>query len=209
MKWCGLSRQRFPLICGASRAIIAQRFDKGHLAIGANQGGRLVGVISSYSANFCPFNFLEFPKTFREFSNYISDPLGDSVAIYSFGIHPSAKNIFLVTSLIDTIFRIAKADQRKHVFGEGRVASYGGTDEIRRSNRLRAAINRFAATGRFPSESDFMSDPILAMYRWVSGCRFHWLIPNFAPTDLPSSGWRVILYNTPSSFDQWTTEGNT
>jgi len=72
--------------------------------------------------------------------------------------------------------------------------------------RLKGAIDRYLSGGSFPTNEEFLEDSTLALYHRLTGCRFLWIIPGFASSDVAAGGIRVIVYGQlahwepPSSF---------
>ena len=183
----------------ASEESVRLRLRLGHIMLGAEMAGRLVGKICFSYANFSPNDFEGFPKTFQEFSHQPRPERHNSVFVYNLDVIPSYRGDKASSLLLRTMFERVKKDGCAYLICDGRPSSYNGSDakeeQVRQNPDFKAAIDRFLAGGPFPTDKELMKDPTLALYiRVAGGAKFLWVIPDFLPEDKPAGGIRVIMY---------------
>jgi len=183
----------------ASKESIRKRFSLGHIMLGAEIAGRLVGKICFSYANFSPNDFAGFPKTFQEFSHQPRPERYNSVFVYNLDVIPEERGSKAASLLIRAMFERAKKDGCIYVVVDGRPSSYNGNvakeERVKQNPKLKAALDSYLAGGPFPTDEELMTDPTLAFYiRVAGGGKFLWIIPGFLPGDKPAGGIRVIGY---------------
>ena len=197
-----LERRAFDTYLQANVETYKQRLSQGHVMLGAAQNNRLVGIVSFSYGRFSRSDFASFPKTFREFSMQSPCKNHNTMFLYNLGIEPTCRGT-LSFLLLHSAFERAMADGCTNVVSEGMIPSYAGNTLFPRNPTVKSAIDRFASTGEFPSDDEFLLDPMLSFYRRLSGCEFIWLMPDFVPEDKASNGWRVILHSKLADYRPW------
>ncbi len=184
----------FDVSIQAERSTILHRFSLGHRMLGAeNEAGGLVGAIAFSAANVGP-HFARLPATFNEYSTQPVPDDAETLCIYSFGIAPVARGTNCPRLLISSAFEDGRRQGLRDVVADGPLPSLAGNDQVRPRPGVRLAIERYLETGEFPEQEALLQDPVLALYRRLTGCRFVKLLPDFLPDDTASAGWRVLLH---------------
>lgn len=184
----------------ATRETILERLAMGHRMYGLDENGFLAAAVACSYARFDPDDLASFPKNEDDFSTQPVPDDYNAVFIYSRGVHPTRQGTGYSKTLVNKALSQAIADGCTYAVGNPRTASYAGSDpgsqheSIPANPRFRAAIDRYLAGGAFPSHEELMLDPSLVYFSHVPGCKFHWILPNFAPHDRASGGIRVIVY---------------
>jgi len=177
----------------ARRETVVERLSLGHRMLGATEGQRLVGTIA-FSAAKLGEELSGLPSTFKEYSRQPVPPDPDTLCIYSLGIEPSARGLSLARSLIHSAFAWGRGHGLPRVIADGPLPSLAGNEQVTARPAVRRMIDSYLETGRLPTEAEFLQDPVLSLYRRLTGCRFKALLPEFIPEDAASEGWRVLLY---------------
>lgn len=188
-----LERTAFEPSIQADTATILARFALGHRMLGAFDGEDLVGAIG-FSSIELGGDFDRVPGLFKAYSTQPVPPNPDTVCIYSLGIVPSARGLRRARLLIDSAFNFGRSKGLQGVLADGPIPSFAGNDQVRVRPEVRRTIERYLATGEFPPDDDLLKDPVLALYRRLTGCRFVRLLAGFLPEDEASGGWRVLLH---------------
>lgn len=189
-----LEARAFPPAMQASRQTVLHRFSLGHLMLGAGEGPRLIGTVAFSPIRFSPEKAHEYPSTFKAHSTQPVPPEPDTVCIYSLGIEPALRQVSVVRDLVRSALDCGRRMGLRQAVGDGQLPSFNGSEQVRARPEVRAAVERFVATGRMPSDQELLADPALAMYQRLTGCRFLRMLPDFIPEDEASGGWRVLLY---------------
>lgn len=177
----------------ASRDTVVERFSLGHRMLGVGAGERLVGTIG-FSAARLGEGLAALPPSFREYSRQPVPSNPDTLCIYSLGIEPSARGLSLARTLIHAAFDWGRDEELPRVIADGPLPSLAGNEQVAPRPAVRRMIDTYLTTGELPADEDFLQDPVLSLYRRLTGCRFSALLPNFIPEDAASEGWRVLLY---------------
>ncbi len=183
----------------ASEESVRLRLHLGHIMLGAEMAGKLIGKICFSYANFSPNDFEGFPKTFQEFSHQPRPERYNTVFVYNLDVIPNYRGGKAASLLIRAMFERAKKDGCTYVVVDGRPSSYNGSvakeEQIRQNPELKAALDSYLAGGPFPTDEILLTDPTLAFYiRVAGGGKFLWIIPGFLPEDKPAGGIRIIGY---------------
>lgn len=207
-----------PLI-QASEETILKRFDVGNIMVGTRLNGVLVGSIGFRSGYFDPENKESFVENFREFSTPPERPIAFNAGfIYSVNVDPTyralavqPKTVRLHTVAIGRTLIVQAAERMKasgcvYAVGDGRPAFYNGSHDFPQqeyydeSPRLKDLLDKASAGHTLSGEEskEILSYPIFRAYdRFLGGgTQLAWVLPGFFPTDLPTGGFRVILYKT-------------
>jgi len=124
----------------------------------------------------------------------------DTVFVYNLEIDPRSRGLRGWRGLVRGAFDRATADGCTRGVANVRPVSYAGGDpslpqeSVRQIPEVRKAIDDYLAGGAFPADEVLELDPLLGLYHRNGGCRFLWIVPNFAPGDHATGGIRVILY---------------
>lgn len=189
-----LERDAFDATIQARPETVLRRMEMGHQLLGAEIDDRLVGAIGFSTTTLGPEDFSGIPTTFKEYSTQSVPAGADTVCIYSLGIVPRARSLSCARLLIDSAFDHGRVHGMARVVADGPMPSFAGNEQVRPRPEVRAMVERYLATGEFPSRSDFLKDPVLALYARLTGCDFVRLIEGFLPEDEASGGWRVLLH---------------
>ncbi len=181
----------------ASEATIRQRFAIGHEVLGVTSDATLVGAVCFVPTSEVPTNRARLPRRYAEFVSLPRSNPVRSVYIHNLAIDPRYRGGAMIWQLLAGLLSECRALGARWLVGNSRCAAYAG-DEDPRGLRVpadpvfRAALDRWAASGRRPAEKTLQRDPLLRFYGQVLGCRFHSLAPDFAPKDHASGGYHVI-----------------
>lgn len=189
-----LEQAAFDTTIRARPETVLKRMSMGHQLLGAKIDDQLVGAIGFSTTTLGPDDFSGVPTTFKEYSTQTVPAGADTVCIYSLGIVPKARSLSCARLLIDSAFDYGRVHGMARVIADGPLPSFAGNEQVRPRPEVRRMIERYLATGEFPSRSDFLKDPVLALYARLTGCDFVRLIEGFLPEDLASGGWRVLLH---------------
>lgn len=190
-----LETTAFDVSIQAERSTILHRFDLGHRMLGAEDGGgRIVGSIGFSAMNVKGPDFEALPATHKEYSTQPVPDDAETLCIYSFGIAPAARGVRCARLLLSSALEDGRRQGLRDVVGDGSLPSLAGSDQVRPRPGVRSMIERYLETGQFPEQEAFLQDPVLALYRRLTGCRFVKLLPGFLPEDAASAGWRVLLH---------------
>jgi GNAT superfamily N-acetyltransferase len=188
-----LEQKAFEPAMRADRETVLERFSLGHRMLGVPDGDRLIGTIG-FSAAELGADLIGLPATFRDYSRQPVPPIPDTLCIYSLGIEPSARGLSPARSLIHAAFDWGRAEGIPRVIADGPLPSLAGNEQVAPRPAVRRMIDTYLATGEMPVDEEFLVDPVLSLYRRLTGCRFKALLPRFIPEDAASEGWRVLLY---------------
>jgi len=190
-----LETTAFDVSIQAERSTILHRFDLGHRMLGAEDGaGRIVGSIGFSAIRVKGPDFKALPATFKEYSRQPVPEDAETLCLYSFGIAPAARGISCARLIINAALEDGRRQGLRDVVADGPLPSLAGSDQVRPRPGVRSMIERYLETGQFPEQDAFLQDPVLALYRRLTGCRFVKLLPDFLPEDTASAGWRVLLH---------------
>lgn len=190
-----LENTAFDVTIRAERSTILHRFSLGHGMLGAeDDAGQLVGTIGFSATNARGPDFERLPASFKEYSTEPVPGDAETLCIYSFGIAPAARGMGCARLLINSAFDDGRARGLRDVIADGPLPSLAGNEQVRPRPGVRSMIERYLETGEFPEQHAFLQDPVLALYRRLTGCRFVKLLPDFLPDDTASEGWRVLLH---------------
>ncbi|MDQ6928493.1 MAG: GNAT family N-acetyltransferase [Actinomycetota bacterium] len=189
-----LEQQAFEPSMQADRKTVLQRFSLGHHMVGAPHDDRLVGSIAFSAARLGDDPVVGLPSTFKEYSCQPVPPDPDTLCIYSLGIEPSARGLGVTRTLIHAAFAWGRAQRLPRVIADGPLPSLAGNEQVAPRPATRRMIDRYVATGEMPADDELLQDPVLNLYRRLTGCRFKALLRDFIPADTASEGWRVLLY---------------
>lgn len=183
----------------ATRDSLLKRFDLGHTMFGSiNPTGELSGLAAFGYSQVDIEDQESFPKTFDEFSTTRTPQNFNSSFAYNLSVIPEEKGKPHATNLIKAVLLESKNRGCEYTFGDGRCSSYNGSldtdhEKIEQQPSFKASLDKYIATGEFPSIDELTQDPTLRFYRRHLKCDFPWIIPDFLPTDKPTGGFRVIL----------------
>lgn len=189
----------------ATAELIRLRLGLGHTMFGMRAGRNLVGMIAFARARFSPNDFASFPKCFSEFSTVPPPASPNAIFIYNLEVLPESRGGRVARTLVHAAINSAVADRLAYAVADGRVTAYNGSEpcsqeRMRRKESLHGSLDRYLAGGPYPKREELLSDPTLALYHRLTGCNFHWIIPNFFPEDRAAGGIRVILYGALSTW---------
>lgn len=189
-----LERRAFEPEIQAHPDTVLRRFAAGHRMLGMNDDGRLLGTIGFSAIKLSDDDLSGLPCNFKEYSTQPVPADPDTVCIYSLGVEPAARGLSFARTLIDGAFDDGRQRGFRAVIADGPIPSFAGNMQVRPRPEVRKMIERYLATGVFPEQSEFLRDPVLALYSRLTGCRFLRLLPDFLPEDEGSGGWRVLLH---------------
>lgn len=195
-----LERRSFIPSLQAQRETVLKRFKLGHRMIGACRNGHLIGLACYSYGTLNPADIRTLPKSEKELCLQNVPCEYDTVFLYNLELDPSHRGGSLWRRLVTTALIQARTDRCRHGVANVRVVSYAGGDPRYPQDRgthkpdVREAIDAYLAGGPFPDETILEQDPLLGLYHRVPGCRFLWIVPNYAPDDLATGGIRIILY---------------
>lgn len=183
----------------ASREKILKRLELRHvmLCVPDSNGDKFIGKICFSYYAFNPEDLSRFPKNFSEFSSLSKPHYFNTAFVYDLDIaHGYRDGGKLARFLIQESIRKTKAAGCEYIVADGRIPSYGGSQEegIKQNIHFKKLIDKALKKGIFPQQKEFLLDPMLAFYYRVTGIKFLWIIPDFIPEDKASGGIRVILY---------------
>jgi hypothetical protein len=207
-----------PLI-QASEETILRRFSVGNIMLGTRLNGALVGSIGFRYGCFDPENKESFVRNFKEFSTPSERPtVFNSGFIYSVNVDPAyralavqPKTAKLHAVAIGWILIVHAVERMKalgcaYAVGDGRPAFYNGShgflgqEYYEQIPRLKYLLDKAGAGHTLSNEEskEILSYSIFRAYdRFLGGgTQLAWVLPSFFPTDLPTGGFRVILYKT-------------
>jgi hypothetical protein len=196
-----VGRRAFATALQARRETVLRRFALGHFILGAEKEDRLVSTIAFSYIRFAPEARADFPRTFKAYSTQPTPRDYNTVVIYSLGIEPDSRELACIRLLIHAVLEAARKAGCTHAVADGMIPSFAGDERTRPNPEVRALIEAYAQTARFPAQEEFLKDPALALFHLLTGCQFLWLLPDFLPADTASGGWRVLLYRNLSSGD--------
>ena len=184
----------------ADTEVILRRLRSGHIMIGDEVDGRLIGTAAFRYAKFNPHENGSFPSTFEDFAETSTEDDYDSVFGYSLGVLPGYRNLARAKALFDAGVKRAVDDGCVRGVVHGSCSSYNGSSQfprietIEQSPEFRRAIDRYLNGGEFPLLRDFLYDPLLAFYSRIMKLKFLRVILDFFPKDVRSGGIGVILF---------------
>jgi GNAT superfamily N-acetyltransferase len=198
----GLERKSFIPSLQVDVETLRQRFALGHQMIGLEQGPDLVGMISFSYRYFDPHDRDTFPYAEREFGLLPVPTDYNALFMYNFEVAPGSRGRAFPKLLFLAALERASRDGCKFAVACPRIPSYAGSHEypqesVEQRPEVKAAIDRQVRGERYPALDELLKDPLLALYYrlgQVVRCRFHWVIPQFAPYDHASGGIRILLY---------------
>lgn len=190
-----LETAAFDVSIRAERSTVLHRFALGHRMLGAEDGaGRIVGSIGFSAINVGGPDFDALPATFKEYSTQPVPDDAETLCLYSFGVAPAARGMSCARLLINSALDDGRGQGLRDVVADGPLPSLAGSDQVRPRPGVRSMIERYVETGQLPEQEAFLQDPVLALYRRLTGCRFVKLLPDFLPQDTASAAWRVLLH---------------
>ncbi len=195
-----LERRSFIPALQVARETVLARFQLGHHMLGIQQDDRLIAMASFSYCRIDPLDFGTFPKTLKELCLQPTPRDFDSALLYNLEVEPQSRGQLHWQTLFRAALQRAVSAGCRQGFANARVPSYAGSDprfpQERVAHRpdVRAAIDAYLAGGPFPGDEILIKDPLLAIYRRLTGCKFLWIVPNFAPDDTATGGVRVIMY---------------
>lgn len=185
-----LERRSFVPALQAAADDIARRFAAGHTMLGMEAEGRLIALLAYYYHHFDLDHPQTYPRTLAELTERVSVDEPDALYLYNLEVDPSQRGRGCARRMLRHAFVSAARDGCVQGVANCRVPSYP------RRPRLRAAIDHYLEGGRFPEQSVLCTDPTLALYHRITGCRFVEILPDFAPQDHETGGLRVIAHGT-------------
>ncbi len=188
-----LERTAFEPSIQAHRDTVLERFSLGHRMLGAIGDEHLAGTIAFSAARFGE-GLEALPATFRDFSRQPMPSSPDALCIYSLGIEPSARGLSVARSLIHAAVDWGRQERLPRGVADGPLPSLAGNEQVAARPGVRRMIDGYLATGRMPADEELLQDPVLSLYRRLTGCEFKALLREFIPEDAASEGWRVLLY---------------
>ncbi|MEM9102290.1 MAG: hypothetical protein AAGB12_08195 [Pseudomonadota bacterium] len=193
-------KKAFPKSMQASYALYAQRFQLGH-KVYASINSAIEGIISFSFGNYDVSQPQRIPNNFYDWSTQVTPKAFDTVFIYNLGLSPLMKGTQTAKALVYKVLDFAKKQGCTQVLAEGPIPSYAGNHHIKINLAIRNALDYYAKDGITPNQKLLFRDPHLCLYRkWVN-CRIVRVLPNFIPQDVPSGGFRVMLYRDLLSLD--------
>jgi hypothetical protein len=181
----------------ASLETIHARMQRGHRAMVAERGGKLVASACYIPTVENPFDEAAFPRSFETFSSLTrSDPVR-SVYVYNLCVDPSERDGAVVRAVMRKGIGDSVALGARYLVADGRCPSYAGAvqepDTVLADEEFRRAIDEWRSSGVKPPDQKLLRDPVLRFYRRTLNCQFLYLLPNFIPSDAASGGNRVIF----------------
>ncbi len=196
----------FPPFLQASRNTIRQRLDFGHIMLGAEIKGGLIGKVCFSYTDFSPTPKEDFPKTFRQFSTQPRLAQYNAAFVYNLNINPVFRGSCAVYALIQTLVKRVCGDGCKYIVFDARPSSYAGNsceqERVKFKPGVKALFDNYLLSGDFPTDGEFCQDPTLAFYYRLGG-KFLWIMPNFLPEDRSAGGFRVIMHKEISYDDSF------
>lgn len=183
----------------ASEERIRKRLELGHIMVGVEDQGALVGVVSFSFAPFSPDDYDQFPKTHEQLSTQPMLKQADAVFVYNLALDPAHRSLRLARSLLRVAAEGGDAHGCTFAVGNSRMPSYAGSQDypqesVPASPVVRIAVDKYLAGGAFPSSEQLCHDPLLRFYHRLTGTSFLWLQTEFCPEDRASGGMGMVLY---------------
>jgi len=195
-----LERRSFIPILQVERGTVLRRFALGHRMLGLDTQNELVGMASFSYGRLDRNDIGTLPKSVKELCLQAVPAGYDTVFLYNLELDPRFRGRTWWKTLVTGALVQARSDGCTHGVANVRVVSYAGgdprypQDRVVHKPELRAAIDAYLSGGPFPEDRLLEQDPLLALYHRIPGCRFLWIVSNFAPDDRATGGIRVILY---------------
>ncbi len=152
--------------------IIKRRLGKGHIYLGVEVKGELVGTLALRLAYFIP-NFEDFCNrnpTFEEYAEKNNEEEANAVFVYSIGVVPKHRNAINAKKLLRGAFETAKQPKIEFLVGDARIPSYNGSnqdlqyEQFDKNRALNKAIQEYFKTKVLPSRELFKQDPVAGFY---------------------------------------------
>jgi len=181
----------------ASRRKIGSRLEDGHRILGYEVDGKLAGMAAwSYQK----INSMsELPKDFSSFSSGKSVLDGSNAAfIYNVGVSREFQNQGIGKRIVKEALMKIREDGITEVYLDGRCPSYNGSkrfpeEDVDPQPEFKKRIDECMRENKTPTVEDVRFDPTLKFYNKIGFVPVH-LSPSFLSADVPSGGYRVIMY---------------
>ncbi len=182
-----------------TEACLRKRLELGHLMIGAEERGQLVGLVAFLYSDFDPADRQSFPNTQAELSTQPTREGANTGFIYNLAITPGNRKLALARNLYRMAAQAIVEAGCTYIVGAVRVPSYRGSqgypqENIPASPELAQAIDRYRAGGAFPSPAEFRRDPLVAFHQRMTAGSFLWIQEDFEPDDHASGSMSVVIY---------------
>ncbi len=151
---------------------IRRRLGKGHIYLGTEVKGELVGTLALRFAYFIPKfeDFCDRNLTFEEYAEKTTEEKANAVFIYSIGVVPEHRNAINAKKLLKGAFETANLSKMEFLVGDARVPSYNGSnqnlqyEQFEKNKELNKAIQDYFKTKVLPSRDLIKQDPIAGFY---------------------------------------------
>jgi hypothetical protein len=179
---------------------LQKRFDLGHQMLGIEESGRLIAMASFCYCAIDPADFTTFPKTMKELCQLPQPAKFETELLYNLEVEPQSRGHVHWRVLVKEVCQRGAAAGCRHGLANARIPSYAGSDSrysqerIAQQPEVQRAIDAYLGGGPFPSDETLMKDPLLAIYRRFTGCRFLWIVPGLAPDDIATGGIRAVVH---------------
>jgi len=179
-------------------ATIARRFDLGHVMLGIERNGALLGLVAFSYSRWSPYRHDLFPSTDAEFSSQPRCERFDTIFAYNLVVDPEMRGSAISRQLIAAGLARARKDGCRWLLGHARCPSYNGSsvpgiELVAACAAFRHAIDQSLAGGVLPPLAQLLLDPILRFYHRTLRCTLVRVMPGFLPGDTASGGFAVRM----------------
>lgn len=185
------------------RKNIVKRLKEGHVYLGAEVDGKIVGTLACRFARFTP-DFSDFKQrypAFKEYAELPNEPDSNTVFVYSIGVLPDYRDGINAKNLLMNAHELSRGSGMEFLVGDARVPSYDGSfnlpfEQFDKNPELRRAIDGFFRTQIIPARKLIEQDPVAGFYLRVfpEGEILGITNSDFWKGDEPCGGHMVIEY---------------
>lgn len=187
----------------ATEEKIINRIEKGHMYLGNEINGRLIGTLAFRYAHFvAEFDkFIEKYPNFDKYAEEPNDPGANAVFVYSLGIIPDYRNAANAQKLLLASLTEATGNNMNYLVGDARIPSFNGScgnpghEQFERNKSLQKAVCDYFKKGSLERKI-IEEDPVAGFYLKI--CPDLQILgitgADFWENDFPCGGHMVIQY---------------
>jgi len=188
----------WPVPMQVDATTITRRFDLGHVMLGIERNGALLGLAAFSYSRWSPHGHDLFPSTDAEFSSQPRCERFDTMFAYNLVVDPEVRGSAVSRQLIAAGLARARKDGCRWLLGHARCPSYNGSsvpdiESVAVCAAFRRAIDQSLARSAPPPLAQLLLDPILRFYHRTLRCTLVRVMPDFLPGDTASGGFAVRM----------------